>query len=169
MVYFAEMRLFLWEPFLCRDKEVICPLSTTGSPRPFTVIIVIVIIIIIITSIVIIVTAVNNLSPSLPVMLVEQIQNFKWTKLRKILACFAKCWPKCCCSKRSKALKGHGDALHNSKLKSDENSSELVDNDVMFQYIFSNIQKCKIAFCQKKKKVKMGSSLELRIKDILCK
>ena len=84
MVYFAEMRLFLWEPFLCRDKEVICPLSTTGSPRPFTVIIVIVIVIIIIiiviviviviiiiTSIVIIVTAVNNLSPSLPVMLVE--------------------------------------------------------------------------------------------------
>ena len=71
MVYFAEMRLFLWEPFLCRDKEVICPLSTTGSPRPFTVIIVIVIIIIIITSIVIIVTVINNLSPSLPMMLVE--------------------------------------------------------------------------------------------------
>ena len=86
MVYFAEMRLFLWEPFLCRDKEVICPLSTTGSPRPFTVIIiiiiviiiiiiviviVIVIVIIIITSIVIFVTAINNLSPSLPVLLVE--------------------------------------------------------------------------------------------------
>ena len=31
MFYFAEMRSFLWKPFLCTDKEVICPLSATGS------------------------------------------------------------------------------------------------------------------------------------------